>query len=126
MPIPEVARQLQEITERINPVIERAEQALVRAGLTFPARVPLSKGKELGFDMVNSLWRLQVWTGCWNLLRNSSRETRLEALRALPRLEKAIREAMAMTPDRAASIIKGASSFVEELETEAATRPARR
>lgn len=122
MPIPEVARQLQEVTEKINPVIERAEQALVKAGLTAPARVSLSKGKELGFDMKNSLWRLQVWTGCWNLLINSSRETRLEALRALPRLEKAIRDAIAMTPERAGLIIEVASSFVEDLESQAAKR----
>lgn len=117
MTVSQVARDLQEVTEKINPIIGRAEKALVRAGLTCEAQIGLAKNEALAFRRKDDEWRLFFIGGQVELLVNTSRENRLAALRSLPRLEVAIRDSMSMTESKVTSIIEGANSFLSDLES---------
>lgn len=70
--VKKIARDLQEVTEKINPVIERAEEVFVRSGLTVPSEVPLSKKRVLAFRMRDARWRLIVVGDSTDLLINTS------------------------------------------------------
>lgn len=110
-----VADDLQALTERINPLIDRAEKAILALGLEFEAEIDLGPGKKLAWTRIRGEWRLCVLPTL-RPLRSESRQTRLEALTLLPRLMEEIR-AVAKSAPEAILIVELAKQFLDDLES---------
>lgn len=112
-----LAEELHAITEKINPTIVRAESVFEMAGLRTMASIPLGKNK-LVWAKKDLVWKLFVVCkdGHTDLLTTRSRAIRLEALKALPELKRAIEDAAVLDEEEARRIIKDATAWVSDLE----------
>ncbi len=114
----DVADELQDLREKTNPLIERAEAAIKGLRLASAASVQLTKDKKLFYGKRGGEWRLFVTRddAQFHLLVNESFETRLAALRALPSLVEALRDAASVSLEEMVAVISRARLFLDELE----------
>lgn len=106
-----VADELQAITLQLNPLIERAENALARL-YTRTASIQLPEGRALFFDE----GRLYVGLTQPQRLKSTSRKTRLDALRMLPDLVRELEMAKVITEEVAETIIDQTKAYLDGLE----------
>jgi hypothetical protein len=130
---PQIAVDYQEITDRINPLIARAEKALAGMRLSVSGAIELEPPEngwltQLAFRKADKEWGLFVEIGAegqqdkdWDVTRlhNASRATRLRALKILPDLAQELFQ-------RAQDQMRGAAETVDEAETFIAALEARR
>ncbi len=123
-----LAEELQAITEKINPTIERAERALARLYPQPPkrmeaARTSLDGRSYLVFFLLSETWRLVVLRdGRSRPLVEESRETRLRALMALPDLVGELETERKIASGEYDSLIEDAHEFVQDLESRGRVR----
>jgi len=134
MPTRKLAEDYQTTTERINPLIERAEKGLSALRLGVSASVPLEDNDEEGwfsflvFQKEDKDWRLFVETGeaglapdLWERkpLKATSRATRLRALPLLPALEAKLVETATQQMRGAIETVHAAEAYLANLESRA-------
>jgi hypothetical protein len=116
----DVATELQRLTEQLNPLIQRAERAIQALGLKRSASVELTALRRLVF-VDGRLWVVPdraEFRGerTTTALTSSSRQIRLEALEALPRLVAALQDANQLTEEEETRILRNTEVYLESLE----------
>lgn len=117
-------------TEQINPLIERAEEAIEHLAFNVTARVLLDEDDTsdwcsyLQFGKERGRWSLTVNSGrdsddlSWKTvpLHTTSRETRLAALALLPALVDALSGRAEEEANAATKVVTDAEDFIASLE----------
>ena len=118
MRAPELSASLDDVTVKLNPLIERAERALARL-YTVSAEIPLNATKRLRFGKYGKEWRLLL-VGIEDRVEQplvaGSRSLRIVALANLPYLGVELNAELEAQAMNAARVVAAADAYLTELE----------